>query len=72
MTSLRSAAVWLSTQTAMGRLRRDDQMIPVADQTGDETVRPRTSGTAEPTGWMRHPKTGRRRDGDPGCEYIQF
>ena len=27
----------------------------------------------QPTGWMRHPKTGRRRpDGDPGREYILF
>ena len=27
---------------------------------------------AEPDGWYRHPKTGRRRpDGDPSREYVQ-
>ena len=28
-------------------------------------------GVGEPTGWMRHPTTGRRRpDGDPSKEYV--
>ena len=30
-------------------------------------------GTGEPTGWRRHPKTGRRRTGgDPATEHINF
>jgi hypothetical protein len=29
-------------------------------------------GTGEPTGWIRHPISGRRRDnGDPATEYVQ-
>lgn len=29
-------------------------------------------GTGEPTGWKRHPRTGRRRPGgDPALEYVQ-
>ncbi len=28
-------------------------------------------GEGEPTGWFRHPRTGRRRpDGDPEREYV--
>jgi hypothetical protein len=31
------------------------------------------SENAEPTGWHRHPMTGRRRpDGNPALEYINF
>lgn len=29
-------------------------------------------GTGEPTGWKRHPRTGRRRpDGDAALEYVE-
>jgi hypothetical protein len=32
----------------------------------------RWDGTGEPTGWFRHPRSGRRRtDGDPAKEYFQ-